>query len=48
VIIEVNNLVELYEKLGIGSEVIKSGEHKDMGNPARPLKSFDSRELMPR
>jgi len=37
VIMEVNNLVELYEKLGIGSEVIKSGEHKDMGNPARSL-----------
>ncbi|MDW7652221.1 MAG: signal peptide peptidase SppA [Bacillota bacterium] len=37
VIMEVTNFVELYEKLGIGSDVIKSGEHKDMGSASRPL-----------
>lgn len=37
VIIQVQNLRELYDKLGIESEVIKSGPHKDMGSGARPL-----------
>ncbi|MFH1448068.1 MAG: signal peptide peptidase SppA [Candidatus Micrarchaeota archaeon] len=27
----------LFEKLGINTTVFKSGEHKDMGNPARPV-----------
>ncbi|MGR6837350.1 signal peptide peptidase SppA [Syntrophomonas erecta] len=37
VIMEVANLEGLYDKLGIRTERIKSGEHKDMGSPARPL-----------
>lgn len=37
VIIQTQHLVGLYEKLGIDTETIKSGPHKDMGSPARPL-----------
>ena len=37
VIMELTNYVELFEMLGIGSDVIKSGEHKDMGSASRPL-----------
>lgn len=37
VIMEWMNLQELYEKLGIKPEVIKSGEYKDMGSAVRPL-----------
>lgn len=37
VIIEVQNLSELYRKLGIEVEVIKSGPHKDMGSSSREL-----------
>ncbi|MDI6894210.1 MAG: signal peptide peptidase SppA [Bacillota bacterium] len=37
VIMEVQNLEGLYGKLGIRYETIKSGPHKDMGSPARPL-----------
>ncbi|MGQ9496977.1 MAG: signal peptide peptidase SppA [Desulfotomaculales bacterium] len=37
VIIQTQHLVGLYEKLGIDTETVKSGPHKDMGSPARPL-----------
>ena len=37
VIMQLTNLEGLYEKLGIRVETIKSGEHKDLGNPAREL-----------
>lgn len=37
VIVQVQNLQELYGKLGIDPEVIKSGPHKDMGAGTRPL-----------
>ena len=41
VIMEFPNAQELYRKVGVGWEVVKSGEHKDMGNPARPLSEAD-------
>lgn len=41
VIMEFPNAQELYRKVGIGWEVVKSGEHKDMGNPARALSEPD-------
>lgn len=37
VIMETQDLQGLYEKLGIDSNVFKSGPHKDMGSPARSL-----------
>lgn len=45
VIMEVANLEGLYDKLGIRTERIKSGEHKDMGSPARPLTDSE-REIL--
>ncbi len=41
VVMEFPNAEELYRKVGIGWEVVKSGEHKDMGNPARGLRESD-------
>ncbi|GAW93778.1 signal peptide peptidase SppA [Calderihabitans maritimus] len=37
VIMQLENLSELYEKLGIDFNVIKSGPHKDMGSSTRDL-----------
>ncbi len=37
VIMEFTNLEEMFGKLGIKSETIKSGEYKDMGSPFREL-----------
>lgn len=37
VIMEVNHMEELYRKLGISHEVIKSGLYKDIGSSSRPL-----------
>jgi protease IV len=37
VILEFGNLEGLMQKLGVRLEVIKSGAHKDIGSPARPL-----------
>jgi len=37
VITYVPNLSELFEKVGIELQVVKSGAEKDMGNPGRPL-----------
>ncbi|MGH7539368.1 MAG: signal peptide peptidase SppA [Gemmatimonadota bacterium] len=45
VIMEFPNAEELLRKVGIGWEVVKSGEHKDMGSPAHPLAPED-REIL--
>ncbi len=37
VIMETANLSDLYQKLGVKMNVIKSGPHKDMGSSSRPL-----------
>lgn len=37
VIIQMTNLRELYKKLGIEHETVKSGPHKDIGSATRPL-----------
>ncbi len=37
VILETVQVQELYGKLGISNEVFKSGPHKDMGSPTRPV-----------
>ncbi len=37
VIMQLNNLEGLYEKLGVRNKTIKSGEHKDMGSSMREL-----------
>jgi protease-4 len=37
VIMETPNLSGLFEKIGVDLEVVKSGRHKDIGNPARPM-----------
>lgn len=37
VIVELVNLEGLYGKLGIDTETFKSGPHKDMGSPGRPV-----------
>lgn len=45
VIMQVTNLEELYEKLGMDFETIKSGEHKDIGSPSREMTSRE-REIL--
>lgn len=45
VYMQVANFEELYEKLGIEYNYIKSGEYKDMGAPNRPLKP-EEREIL--
>ncbi|ADG83753.1 signal peptide peptidase SppA [Thermincola potens] len=37
VIMESLNMSDLYNKVGIADQSIKSGAHKDMGSPSRPL-----------
>jgi protease-4 len=37
VIMEMVNAKDLFDKIGVKSEVIKSGEKKDMGSPFRPM-----------
>jgi protease-4 len=39
------NLEELYGKLGLKSLVVKSGEHKDIASPFRPMTSEDRKIL---
>lgn len=41
VIMEFPNAEELLRDVGLGWEVVKSGEHKDMGSPARALNEGD-------
>lgn len=45
VIAQVPNLQELYRKIGISQQTFKSGEHKDMLSPNRPLTPEES-EIM--
>lgn len=41
VIMGFTNYQELLEKIGLKSDVIKSGEHKDIGSPVRPMTNED-------
>jgi protease IV len=45
VIMQVQNWSELYKKIGIVNEPIKSGKHKDMGSQARALDPEEKRLL---
>lgn len=45
VIMGVTNIQELLEKIGLRSEVVKSGEFKDVGSPLRPWTEHDRRIL---
>lgn len=45
VIMEITNFQELMEKIGLQSHVVKSGEHKDIGSPVRPMREEDRRIL---
>lgn len=45
VIMQFQNTEELYDKLGIRTITIKSGPHKDMGSPGRPL-TEEEREIL--
>jgi protease IV len=45
VIMEVTNFQELLEKIGLRSQVIKSGEYKDIGSPVRPW-STEEQEIL--
>lgn len=37
VIFETPDMTQLFKKIGLGANVIKSGKFKDIGNPARPM-----------
>jgi protease-4 len=41
VIMEFTNFQELLEKIGLHSQVVKSGKHKDIGSPVRPMTDDD-------
>jgi protease-4 len=41
VIMEFTNFQELLEKIGLHSQVVKSGKHKDIGSPVRPMTDED-------
>lgn len=41
VIMEFANIQELLDKIGLRSEVVKSGKHKDIGSPVRPMTDED-------
>lgn len=41
VIMEFTNIEELLDKIGLRANVIKSGEHKDIGSPVRPMDESD-------
>ncbi|MFS8641435.1 MAG: signal peptide peptidase SppA [Symbiobacteriaceae bacterium] len=45
VIMEITHVEDLYEKLGIEVETIKSGPYKDIGSPTRPLTEEERRLL---
>jgi protease-4 len=45
VIMEFGNLEGLFQKLGVRLQVIKSGAHKDIGSPARPITPEEKRLL---
>lgn len=41
VIMEFTNIQELLEKIGLSATVVKSGAHKDIGSPVRPMSEED-------
>ncbi|KIH76624.1 signal peptide peptidase A. Serine peptidase. MEROPS family S49 [Geoalkalibacter ferrihydriticus] len=45
VIMEFTNFQELLGKIGLKTQVIKSGEHKDIGSPVRPMTEEDTQIL---
>lgn len=45
VIMEFTNFQELLQKIGLRSDVVKSGEHKDIGSPIRPMSDADRQIL---
>jgi len=45
VIMEFTNFQELLQKIGLKSQVVKSGEHKDIGSPVRPM-TPDDRQIL--
>lgn len=45
VIMGFTNYQDLFEKIGLKSDVIKSGEHKDIGSPVRPMTKSDRKIL---
>ncbi len=45
VIMQFTNWEKVLDKLGVGSEVIKSGTHKDIGSPLRPM-SAEEKDLL--
>lgn len=45
VIMQTMNIEELYGKIGLSTEVIKSGKYKDIGSSTRPMKA-EERELL--
>ena len=45
VILEFTNFQELLQKIGLKSQVVKSGEHKDIGSPVRPMTEGDRKIL---
>lgn len=45
VIFQLPNAQELFKKIGIGFEVVKSGKHKDMGSPVRRVTEEERRLL---
>ena len=45
VIMEFTNFQELLQKIGLRNDVVKSGEHKDIGSPVRPMTDTDRKIL---
>jgi protease-4 len=45
VIMEFGNFESLFQKIGVRLQVVKSGAHKDIGSPARPLTPEERRML---
>lgn len=45
VIMEFTNVKELLDKIGLDNQVVKSGQHKDIGSPIRPMTESDRKIL---
>jgi protease-4 len=43
VIMQLANLQELFQKIGVEPEILKAGDYKDMGSPTRPLTEEERR-----
>jgi protease-4 len=41
VIMEFTNIQDLLDKIGLKNRVVKSGKHKDIGSPVRPMSAED-------